>query len=63
MTLYGYNGRLLRKVGDRVKPGEIIAESPTEVDGSKPQLYFEVREAARAIDPRRSSKGNPAPSI
>ena len=61
MTLYGYNGRLLRKVGDRVKPGEVIAESPADGDASKPQLYFEVREAARAIDPRTFLKGNPPP--
>ena len=61
MTLYGYNGRLLRKVGDRVKPGDVIAESSADVDASKPQLYFEVREAARAIDPRTFLKGNPPP--
>jgi murein hydrolase activator len=61
MTLYGYNGRLLRKVGDRVKPGEVIAESPSDADGIKPQLYFEVREAARAVDPRTFLKGHPTP--
>jgi len=61
MTLYGYNGRLLRKLGDRVKPGEVIAESPSDADGIKPQLYFEVREAARAIDPRTFLKGHPTP--
>jgi hypothetical protein len=61
MSLYGYNGRLLRKVGDRVKPGEVIAESLAETENGKPQLYFEIRETARAVDPRAFLKGNPSP--
>ena len=59
MTLYGYNGRLLRKVGDRVRAGDVLAESLADTDAGKPQLYFEIREAGRAIDPRSFLKGKP----
>lgn len=59
MTLYGYNGRLLRTVGDRVRAGDVLAESLTASDAGKPQLYFEIREAGRAIDPRSFLKGKP----
>ncbi len=61
MSLYGYNGRLLKKVGERVKPGEAIAESVSDAEAGKPQLYFEIRETARAINPRTFLKGAPAP--
>ena len=61
MTLYGYNGRLLRSVGDRVKPGDLIAETPSDPETGKPQLYFEIRESARAVDPRPFMKGAPSP--
>ena len=61
MTLYGYNGRLLRSVGDRVKPGDVIAETPADPETGKPQLYFEIRESARAVDPRPFMKGAPSP--
>jgi septal ring factor EnvC (AmiA/AmiB activator) len=61
MTLYGYNGRLLRNVGDRLRPGDVLAESQTAADAGKPQLYFEIREAARAVDPARFLKGTSPP--
>lgn len=61
MSLYGYNGQLLRKVGDRVKPGDLIAQSLTDSDVGKAQLYFEIRESARAVDPRTFLKGMPSP--
>jgi septal ring factor EnvC (AmiA/AmiB activator) len=61
MTLYGYNGRLMRNVGDRVKPGDVIAETPGDPESGKPQLYFEIRESTRAIDPRLFLKGAPTP--
>jgi murein hydrolase activator len=59
MTLYGYNGRLLRKVGDRVRAGDVLAESVSDNEAGKPQLYFEIREAARAVDPRSFLKAKP----
>jgi hypothetical protein len=61
MSLYGYNGQLLRKVGDRVKPGDLIAQSLNDSDVGKAQLYFEIRESARAVDPRTFLKGMPSP--
>jgi len=44
-----------------VKPGEAIAESVSDAEAGKPQLYFEIRETARAINPRTFLKGAPAP--
>jgi septal ring factor EnvC (AmiA/AmiB activator) len=61
LSLYGYNGRLLRAVGDRVKPGDAIAESVGDGDPGRPQLYFEIRSAGRPIDPRPWLKGAPRP--
>lgn len=60
MTLYGYNGRLSRAVGDRVNAGDTIAVSAGVGDPGVPQLYFEVREATRAVDPGRFLRGVPS---
>jgi septal ring factor EnvC (AmiA/AmiB activator) len=57
MTLYGHAEVLYKSVGDRVQPGDVIAAlSDTE---GKPQLYFEIREGRKTVDPKLWLKTNP----
>ena len=53
MTLYGNNQALLRKAGDKVAVGDLLAYSGN--DGIRPYagLYFEVRKKGEPIDPVR----------
>ena len=59
LSLYGYNDRLYKSVGDKVRPGEVLAASPGEA--GHPELYFEIREGARPLDPRPWLHGGPHP--
>ncbi len=63
LSLYGYNDRLHRAVGDRVRPGDLIAESYAAAaeGGARPQLYLEIRQGARPLDPRGWLHGTPHP--
>ncbi len=57
MTLYGRAEVLYKSVGDTVAPGDVIAGLS---DGSAaPQLYFEIREGRKTVDPQTWLK--PAP--
>jgi murein hydrolase activator len=57
MTLYGHAEVLYKSVGDRVQPGDVIAAlSDTE---GKPQLYFEIRDGRKTVDPKLWLKTNP----
>jgi septal ring factor EnvC (AmiA/AmiB activator) len=58
MTLYGHAEVLYKSVGDKVAPGDVIA-ALSETEGAKPQLYFEIREGRKTIDPKLWLK--PAP--
>ena len=60
LSLYGYNEKLYKAVGDRVRPGEAIAASFGD-GGARPELYFEIRQGARPLDPRAWLKGAPRP--
>jgi len=60
LSLYGYNEKLYKAVGDRVRPGELIAASFGE-GGARPELYFEIRQGARPLDPKAWLKGAPRP--
>lgn len=60
LSLYGYNDRLYKSVGDKVRPGEVLAQSQPEA-GTRPELYFEIREGSRPLDPRPWLKGPPKP--
>jgi septal ring factor EnvC (AmiA/AmiB activator) len=51
LSLYGYNEKLYKAVGDRVRPGDVIAASFAE-GGGRPELYFEIRRGGKPIDPR-----------
>ena len=60
LSLYGYNERLYRSVGDSVRPGDLLAGSPAAGAG-RPELYFEIRQGARPVDPRQWLHGAPHP--
>jgi murein DD-endopeptidase MepM/ murein hydrolase activator NlpD len=51
MTAYAHNSKLLVKRGDVVKRGQEIAKAGATGTVDSPQLHFEIREGARAVDP------------
>jgi septal ring factor EnvC (AmiA/AmiB activator) len=51
MTLYGHAEVLYKSVGDWVAPGDVIA-ALRDSGGGSPQLYFEIREGRKALDPK-----------
>jgi septal ring factor EnvC (AmiA/AmiB activator) len=51
MTLYGHAEVLYKSVGDKVVPGDVIA-SLSDTEGARPQLYFEIREGRKTVDPK-----------
>jgi murein hydrolase activator len=51
MSLYGRNQAIYRKVGEIVRPGEIVATIGNSGGFSEPSLYFEIRRNGLAIDP------------
>ena len=53
ITAYAHADRLLVKRGDVVKRGQTIAAIGETGDVQRPQLHFEVRRGARAVDPRK----------
>jgi septal ring factor EnvC (AmiA/AmiB activator) len=61
MTLYGYNETTLKSAGDWVAPGDVIATVGDSGGQSRPSLYFEIRQGAKAIDPRAWITRQPRP--
>jgi septal ring factor EnvC (AmiA/AmiB activator) len=53
LSLYGYNETTLKRAGDWVAPGDVIATVGDS--GGQPQtgLYFEVRQGTRPLNPRQ----------
>jgi septal ring factor EnvC (AmiA/AmiB activator) len=51
MTLYGHVEVLYKAVGDTVAPGDVIA-GLSDTAAAAPQLYFEIREGRKTVDPR-----------
>ena len=51
LSLYGHNRSLLRSVGDRVNPGDVVARAGTTGGLERAALYFEIREAGNPVDP------------
>jgi murein hydrolase activator len=51
MTLYGHAEVLYKSVGDWVAPGDVIA-ALSDSDSASPQLYFEIREGRKTVDPK-----------
>ena len=58
MTLYGHAEVLYKSVGDWVAPGDVIA-ALSDASGASPQLYFEIREGRKTVDPGAWLKTNP----
>jgi septal ring factor EnvC (AmiA/AmiB activator) len=58
MTLYGHAEVLYKSVGDWVAPGDVIA-GLSDSDGASPQLYFEIREGRKTVDPKAWLKSIP----
>lgn len=52
MSLYGHNDSLLRDVGDWVETGDEIATVGDSGGAGQTALYFEMRQAGAAVDPR-----------
>lgn len=51
LSLYGHNEQLFRAVGDQVAAGDTIAGVGDSGGRAQPGLYFEIRQAARPLDP------------
>jgi septal ring factor EnvC (AmiA/AmiB activator) len=49
--LYGHAEVLYKSVGDWVAPGDVIA-ALSDANGTAPQLYFEIREGRKTVDPK-----------
>jgi septal ring factor EnvC (AmiA/AmiB activator) len=58
MTLYGHAEVLYKSVGDWVAPGDVIA-ALSDASGAAPQLYFEIRQGRKTVDPKDWLKTNP----
>jgi septal ring factor EnvC (AmiA/AmiB activator) len=51
LTLYGYNETTLKRAGDWVAPGDVIATVGSSGGQAEPALYFEIRRDAKPVDP------------
>ncbi len=52
MTLYGYNETILKRTGDWVAPGDVIATVGDSGGQQRSSVYFELRKGTRPVDPR-----------
>jgi murein DD-endopeptidase MepM/ murein hydrolase activator NlpD len=53
VTAYAHNDQLLVDRGQKVKAGQVIARAGSTGSVSDPQLHFEIRRGADAVDPQR----------
>ncbi len=53
MSLYGYNETILKKAGDWVAPGDVIATVGDSGGQAQVGLYFELRRGTRPVNPRQ----------
>ncbi|MES2935381.1 MAG: peptidoglycan DD-metalloendopeptidase family protein [Pseudomonadota bacterium] len=51
MTIYGNNQTLMKRPGDAVKAGDVIASAGNSGGNEQSGLYFEIRHQGRAFDP------------
>lgn len=52
VTTYAHNDQLMVKRGDKVKRGQVIATVGESGSVTTPQVHFQVRQGAHAVDPR-----------
>jgi murein DD-endopeptidase MepM/ murein hydrolase activator NlpD len=52
-TLYGHNSKLLVRVGDIVRPGQVLAKAGSTGRSTGPHVHFEVHVNGRPVNPRR----------
>lgn len=52
-TAYAHNSRLLVRVGDRIKRGQVIARVGKTGNVARSQLHFELRRGDDAVDPTK----------
>lgn len=63
ITAYAHNQKILVKRGDKVARGQEIARVGATGAVAEPQLHFEIRRGARALDPLQYLPSQaPAPS-
>lgn len=53
VTAYAHNAQFKVKPGDKVKQGQAIATVGQTGNVDKPQLHFEIRKGAKAVDPTK----------
>ncbi len=51
MSIYGNNQAVLKRAGDTVKSGDVIANAGNSGGNEQSGLYFEIRHQGRAFDP------------
>ena len=52
VTTYAHNDKIMVKRGDKVKRGQVIATVGDSGSVTTPQVHFQVRQGAHAVDPR-----------
>ena len=52
-TRYGHSSKLLVKVGDTVKKGQVVAKMGSSGRSTGPHVHFEVLLNGRAINPKK----------
>jgi septal ring factor EnvC (AmiA/AmiB activator) len=51
LSIYGNSQSLMKRVGDAVKPGDVIASAGNTGGNEESGLYFELRHLGKAFDP------------
>lgn len=51
LSAYGHNRKIRVQEGDRVKAGDVVAETGYGNDATAPRLYFEIRRSGKPVDP------------
>ncbi len=53
VTAYAHNDQLLVDRGEKVSAGQVIARAGSTGSVSRPQVHFEIRKGANAVNPRK----------
>jgi murein DD-endopeptidase MepM/ murein hydrolase activator NlpD len=52
-TLYGHNSSLVVRVGDIVRPGQVLAKAGSTGRSTGPHVHFEVHVNGQPVNPRK----------